>query len=378
MPRPGIYSSPSSPSAMAPSSRSGPHRVLKSQPTDAGPRFFRRQSLQEDLLGRGASHYSDHHHPHQRSSLRPSKISLPPITNAQAYLTTDMVVAQSTHDMRELLGYNMGDLDGRKSLFDIVLDEDRERVERLVTKIHEEIRQRDPSWNHWNAASVGALQGVSESQVQVLGVNAYNETLHLRRPEGNFIKIRIRANLSATTTTSLFFVLMAFTLANEMPPPLQLSHSTSYSSLRTPTPRTAPLHSPSFLTSGPQSPYSHPPVNMAMTSPMESARPRTMQHPPPPPPPLSQYSNPSPSPATSTFYRRPSDSPAAATMTPSTYCPPQQQQQGGLLQQSDLQLPPLKLASLPEYGRHRMSVSAAPTKVEMPRRERIGVREMLE
>jgi hypothetical protein len=342
--------------------------------------------LQDELLVRGQSHYSDHHHHHQRSSLRPSKISLPPITNAQAYLTTDLVVAKSTHDMRELLGYNnMGDLDGRKSLFDIVLDADRERVERLVVKIHEEIRQREPNWNHWTTASAGTIQGISESQVQVLGVNAYNETLHLRRPEGTFIKIRIRASLATTTATSLFFVVMAFTLANEMPPPLQLNHSTSYSSLRTPTPGTAPLHSPSFLTSGPQSPYSHPPVNMAMTSPMESARPRTMGHPPPPPPPqpLSQYTNPSPSPATSTFYRRPSDSPATATMTPTTFGAPQQQQQqpqqGGLLQQSDLQLPPLKLSSLPDYGRHRISVAAAaPTEVEMPRRERIGVREMLE
>lgn len=393
MQRPGVYSSPSSPSAMAPSARGGPHRVLKSQ-HDA-PRFYRRQSLQEDLLSR-ASNYSD-----QRGSQRPLKISLPPITNATAYLTTELLVAKSTESMRELLGYRMVDLDGQKSLFDIVLDTDRGKVEQLVSKIHAEIRERGPrepkQWPPRISTMCAAIQTITENQI-FMGMNTYDEMLHLRRPDGNYIRIRIRAQLASA---SFFFVIMAFSLANEMPPPLQLSHSTSYGSLhslRNPTPNTAPLHSPSFLTSsshlqiqsggsgpsGRQSPYSHP--GMSLTSPMES-RPRTLQYDPayPPPPPLSQHTNPSPSPVTTTFYR-PTGSPAAITPTGSTFPPPPQQErlQQERLQQSDLQLPPLKMNSLPDYGydnNNNRIVEGRPITrhVEIPaRRERIGVREMLE
>jgi len=368
MQRPGVYSSPSSPSIQGPA-RNGMHKILKSQPG-------RRQSLQEDILGR-ASNYSD--------PRRLSKFNLPPISDATAYLTTDLFVVKSTENMRELLGYSAAELDVQMSLFDIVLDTDRAKVDHLATRINEEIRERGnpPEWLTGHQLHA-RIQTVSEGEVAAAtrGTRTHSETLHLRRPEGTHIRIRIRAHAAVAPVA---FVVMVFSLANEMPPPLQLNHSASYSSLgslRTPTPSTTPsLHSPSFLTSGhlfqmqggpfgPQSPYSH--AAMLSTSPVES-RPRTMQHEPPYPP-FGQYPNPSQSPASSNFHRPPV-SPAALTPIGSVSGP-----HTSGLQQDGLQLPPLKLNSVPQYGNARRTSIVPPEEprpIEMPKRERIGVHEML-
>ena len=376
----GVYSLPSSPSSIPNSSRTGPHRILKSQP------FYRRQSLQEDVLGHAAN-YAD-----QRVAQRiaNTKISLPPITNATAYLTTELVVAKSTGSMRELLGYTVVELDRQRSLFDIILDTDRGKVEHLVSQIREEMREREHKPWMPSAQLFESIQAVNENHIPnaTSGSRTYSETLHLRRPDGNYIRIRIRATLAAT---SVYFVVMTFTLANEMPPPLQLTHSTSYQNLsslrgRTGAPTTPSLHSPSFshhiqAQAGPQSPYSHP--GMGLTSPLSDSRPRSIQQDPNYVQ-LAQYATMNAQSPVSSPYYRPPASPPSMTPPSRTYCAPAPQPPG--LQHGSLHLPPLQLKTLPDYGalgsreRERTAVATpqGPGRKETPRRERIGVREMLE
>jgi hypothetical protein len=389
MQRPGNHSSPSSPSAIPTSYRSSSHRILKSQVES--PRFSRRPSLtpREDILGHhtNSTSYFD-----QRHAPRQSRINLPPISHATAYLTIDLLVAKSNENMRDLLGYTAEELDCQKNLFDIVLNTDVEKVQHLSNRIRDEVRDRE--MKEWLSVPqlCAAIQAVDESQTpSIPGATTHSEALHLRRPDGQYLKIRIRAHLAFA---SVYFVVVVFSLANEMPPPLQLnSSSTSFinmNRLHAPTPGSgsnSSLQSPSFLTSthhlqvqggpsGPQSTFSH--TGISLTSPSES-RPRTIHHESIYPS-LTQYMNPSPSPAPSTFYR-PSMSPATVTPTGSTL---NAARQPAGLQQNDLQLPPLQLKSLPGYARieNRMQGSVVipeePSHIDTPKRERIGVREMVE
>ncbi|KAF8536789.1 hypothetical protein BDD12DRAFT_807491 [Trichophaea hybrida] len=389
MQRSGILSSPSSPSAVPTSYRSSSHRILKSQ-VDS-PRFSRRPSLtpREDILGHhtnGTSYFD------QRHATRPSRINLPPISNATAYLTIDLLVAKSNENMRELLGYTAAELDCQKSLFDIVLNTDVEKVEHLSSRIRDDIRDREPkSWLSIPQLCA-SIQAVDESQIPsaIPGAISHSEVLHLRRPDGQYLRIRIRAHLAFV---SVYFVVVVFSLANEMPPPLQLnSSSTPYinmNRLHAPAPGSgskSSLQSPSFLTThhlqvqgglpGPQSPFSH--TGAPSVSHLES-RPRTMHHESAYPP-FTQFMNPSQSPASSTFYR-PSISPANVTPTGLTFSTAGQ---SARLQQRDLQLPPLQLKSLAGYGGIENRIQGTvvtpeePILTETPKRERIDVREMVE
>lgn len=376
--RPGV-SSPSSPTSLSAPYRST-HRVLKSSTNDS--RYSRRPSLtpREEILGQPG--YFD-----QRVPQRQVKINLPPIADdATAYLTPNLLVVKSTEPLRELLGYPASELDCRKSLLDIVLRTDK--VHHLKSKIAADIAEREHRPTLDGLELFETIQSATENQISssIHGSKDHSEVLHLRRPDGQYLRIRIRANV---VCTSIYFVVMVFAIANEMPPPLQLSNNPTSmvgraNSIAGLTP---PLHSPSFLTStnhrhppkesaaGAQSPYGHPLIPMTY---LPEQRPRSVnseacfaQMPP------HQYPNPSPSPASTAVYRTPM-SPAILTPTGSNIG----------LQQYELQLPPLQLKThSPSIGgidRRRSSGMSSGVSSEgsyrmetIPRRERIGVEEML-
>ncbi|KAI5805142.1 hypothetical protein EDC01DRAFT_358657 [Geopyxis carbonaria] len=387
------------------------HRVIKAHPVD-NVRTYRRSSLtpKEEVENLASSYFE------VRSPRGPWRNDLPPQppSPAVAYFTTDLVVAKSTEPLRELLGCSATDLDGFKSLFDIVLTTDRDKVYRLSSRIQEEMAQRGLK-AHPSSQVYQVVQAIGEDEAAaaVQGSKLHSESLHLRHPNGQYLKIRIRANLAVT---SVCYVVIVFSMTNEMPPPLQLNpscltgsgiqqsqHSSKSVQLAQP-PLTSPslitpshhhhhqhvhpspsvqppLNSPSFLTSshqrqfqaepsGPQSPFAHP---GSMQSSSIESRPRTMQ-------PESSYSsltpymNPS-SPASSTFHHhRAPISPATATPTGIGFV-------ASGLQQSDLQLPPLLLKD-PQplsHPNHQRKINGEGEKyVQTPKRERIGVKEMLD
>lgn len=371
---PGVTSSPSSPTAFGPTYKSGTHRILKSQQDSSRHSLDRRLSLtpREDTLGNGSG-YFDQHRPPMSNVLPPIS---PPIFNATAFLTPDLLVAKSTDGMRELCGYSASDLDGVKSLFDIVLSTDIDRLEHLVDRFREEIQEREPA--RWSATPpIQTIEAVNENNIYpaTQGARTYAETLHLCRADGsNYLKIRIRAHLAFT---SVYFVVMVFSLTNEMPPPLQLNsagYSSGFHKMHSTTPGSTPtIQSPTFMPShhlqtaapsGPQSPYSHPGLPMTLES-----RPRIMQQESTYPP-LAPYG--AQSPVSATFYRPPMSPAAPGFGSPGT--------QPRAPHQNDLQLPPLK--TLPAFGgienRMRGTGTEEPRRIDLPRRERIGVREMLE
>lgn len=371
----------SSPTAIPVAYRTGTHRVLKSQSNESS-RFSRRPSLtpREETLGQTGGYFDD------RPSSRGPRFNLPsPVPNATAYLTCDLVVAKSTESVRELLGYAASELNGVRSLFDIVLPSDRDRLYRLSRKIQEEVSEREPNYlPPLSSTSVyAAIQSVTQGNIPAAthGSRDIQETLHLRRPDGHYLRTRIQINLAKT---SVFFVVVVFSLVTGIPPPLQFSNpQTPYSSQeRMYGPNQTippPLASPSFINpsqqrqlqgepSGPQSPYSlHP--HIALRSPIDS-RPRTMQSDFPS---LAQYANASaPSPASAGFppLRRPVSPIVPVYENPE---PPR-----------DLQLPPLQLRRVDSNGsdrdrNHLGATNERPSPSNStPRRERIGVLEMLE
>jgi hypothetical protein len=374
MQRPGIASSPSSPSGLSSSYRSGTHRVLKSQSSDI-TRYSRRPSLtpREEILGHATGYFDP-------ALQRPDRINLPPISNATAYLTTDLIVVKSTDSIRELLGYNKVELDCRMSLFDLVVEGDREKVYQLSNRILDEIREREPKSMLTKSQLHSNIQAVDDTRASTatLASRTHSDVLHLRRPDGQYLKIRIRANLAST---SVYFVVMVFSLITEMPPPLQLNPNTTMN--RSPVSvSTPPIPSPSFLTSanrpGSQAPFPH--SGAAVES-----RPRTLQ-PESSYPALAHYSNSVTSPGPSTYYRPP--------ISPAPMVPPASgfggQGMHALLHiQNGLQLPPLQLKSPPlplksperfdnKPDRIRNPDAREEASSQTPRRERIDVKEMLE
>jgi len=367
MQRPGIASSPSSPSGLSSSYRSGTHRVLKSQSSDT-TRYSRRPSLtpREEILGHATGYFDP-------ALQRPDRINLPPISSATAYLTTDLIVVKSTDGIRELLGYKTVDLDRRMSLFDLVLKEDHEKVYQLSSRILDEIREREPKMMLTESQLHSNIQAVDDTQASTatLASKTHSDVLHLRRPDGQYLKIRIRANLAST---SVYFVVMVFSLVTEMPPPLQLNPNTTMN--RSPVSvSTPPIPSPSFLTSanrpGSQAPFSHPGAAV-------DSRPRTLQ-PESSYPALAHYSNPATSPGSSTYYRHP--------ISPAPMVPPApgfggQGMHAPLHIQNGLQLPPLQLKSPERFDnkpdRVRNPDAREEASSQTPRRERIDVKEMLE
>lgn len=370
----------SSPTAIPVAYRTGTHRVLKSQSNESS-RFSRRPSLtpREETLGQTGGYFDD------RPSSHAPRFNLPsPIPNATAYLTTDLVVAKSTESVRELLGYTATELNAVRSLYDIVLPSDRDRLYRLSSKIQEEVAEREPGYlPPISSGSVYlAIQNVTQSDIPaaIHGSRAIQETLHLRRPDGHYLRTKIEINLAKT---SVFFVVIEFSLVTGIPPPLQFSNSQApYSGqdrMYTPTqPNPPSLSSPPFMNpshqrqlqgepSGPRSPYSlHP--NIGMRSPIDS-RPRTMQSDFPS---LAQYAS-VPSPASAGFppARRPVSPVVSAGPAYENSEPPM-----------DLQLPPLQLRRISSHSSDRdRKHSIASERLSPgsgPRRERIGVHEMLE
>lgn len=371
----------SSPTAIPTGYRTGTHRVLKSQSGESS-RYSRRPSLtpREETLGQTGGYFDD------RPSPRAPRFDLPsPIPNATAYLTTDLVVAKSTESVRELLGYSATELNAVRSLFDIVLPSDRDRLYRLSSRIQEEMSEREPNYMPPLSKSLVylAIQSVTQSDIPaaIQGSREIQETLHLRRPDGHYLRTRIQINLAKT---SVFFVVVEFSLVTGIPPPLQFGNSqvpyASQERIFTPNQNIPPpLTSPSFINpshqrqfqgepSGPRSPYSlHP--NVALRSPIDS-RPRTMQ---PDFPSLAQYAS-APSPASAGF--PPTRRPVSPVMSAGTVYensePPR-----------DLQLPPLQLRRMDSNGSNtdRSYLSSTDERSPSssgPRRERIGVREMLE
>lgn len=247
--------------------RASHHRVLKSQPTEP-LRFARRPSLtpREEILGQSGSHLEGRPPVRARGLLLPS-----PVLNATAYLTTELVIAKSSESVSELLGYAEHELIRVRSLYDMVLSSDRDKLYRLSRKIQEEVIERDPNYRApvSQDALYSAIQSVSEADITsavVVDSRDIQENLHLRRPDGHYLRTRIQINLAKT---SVFFVVVSFSLVTGIPPPLQFNSSTYsfgsqsrlYSPNQIPQP---PLTSPPFLTprqlqgepSGPQSPYS--------------------------------------------------------------------------------------------------------------------------
>lgn len=355
--------------------------MLKSQSNESS-RYSRRPSLtpREETLGQTGGYFDDRPSPHAPRFDLPS-----PIPNATAYLTTELVVAKSTESVRELLGYTAAELNAVRSLFDIVLPGDRDKLYRLSRRIQEEMSEREPSYlpPHSTSSVYLAIQSVTQNDIPaaIHGSREIQETLHLRRPDGHYLRTRIQINLAKT---SVFFVVVEFSLVTGIPPPLQFSNSQApYSSQeRMYTPNQTippPLTSPSFMNpshqrqlqgepSGPRSPYSlHP--NIALRSPIDS-RPRTMQSDFPS---LAQYAS-APSPASAGFppVRRPVSPVVSAGPVYENSEPPR-----------DLQLPPLQLRRIDSSGstrdmNHLGATDERSSPSNGPRRERIGVREMLE
>ncbi|CUS15752.1 unnamed protein product [Tuber aestivum] len=367
--------------------RTGPHRVLKSQPTDSH-RYNRRPSLtpREETLGQSGSYFDDRPLPRSRGLNLPS-----PVPNATAYLTTELVVAKSSENVRELLGYSEHELNRVRSLYDIVVPSDRDKLYRLSRRIQDEVTEREPNYRPPVSPDslYSAIQNVNQADIPSAthGSKDIQESLHLRRPDGHFLRTRIQINLAKT---SVFFVVVVFSLVTGIPAPLQFNSSQSslgsQSRMYTPGPQIPPppLTSPSFLTpsqqrqlqgepQGPQSPYSlHP--SIALSSPMDS-RPRTLQSESTFPS-LAQYAS-APSPASAGFpsVRRP--------VSPVASAPSSIYKSTAL--KNDLQLPPLQLKGITESSggdgktKNPSSASSDGTQASStPRRERIGVQEMLE
>ncbi|TGZ80859.1 hypothetical protein EX30DRAFT_364222 [Ascodesmis nigricans] len=370
------HSSPiSSPTAHSSSlSYRSSHRVLKSQPSLEHHRL-RRPTLtpREDNPSYTTTSYFDYH------DVRGSKISLPPINNpphATAFLTCDLVIVKSTERVRELLGYSERELDGRQNLLDIVLSSDRDEVHRLSDKIQDEIHQRVGRQTDVQPRALYPLiQDISEADIPVAtqGYRKHTGIFHFRRPDGSHLRIRMQATAGFQ---HVHFVVVDFSLAHEMPPPLQLHNGDS----PLPTPSSHPhsagsasgLNSPSFLTTGsqrplqpehfgPQSPYSNHHSALAIDRP-RSGHPDNHYHPPPPSTPSSQpqYAPyPSPTHPPSTYYNHPPPSSSYSS-------------KHGFISPESLQLPPLQLPPYSEPPRREHN------HYEVPRRHRIGVHEMLD
>ncbi|KAL7273073.1 hypothetical protein RUND412_004097 [Rhizina undulata] len=388
--RSDITSPLTSPTALPVSYRSVSHRILKSQSNDS-PRFTRRPSLtpREETLGQTGGYFDE------RPSPRNARFNLPsPVPHATVYLTTDLVVAKSTESVRDILGYSANELNRIKSLYDIVSNTDRDKLYRLSATIKDQIFEREPDYlfSVSQDALFSAIQNVNHEDISIAvqGSRDIQETLHIRRPDGHYLRTRVQINLAKT---SVFFVVVDFSLVTEIPPPLQFNNShpsfSPASSIFTPSHPT--LTSPSFLTpshtsrlpgepTGPQSPYSLYP-NMPLNSPMES-RPRSIQ-PESTFPSLAQYANASaPSPASSSFpsNRRPLSpgmiGPIYESLNAEQPVPP-----------CGLQLPPLRaiqsneMSSIGSSSEHRTmggnGSDERPVR-ETPRRERIGLSDMLE
>lgn len=372
-----VVSPLSSPTAITAPYRTGTHRVLKSQSNDSR---FRRASLtprEETLGGQNAGYFDD------RPSPITPRFNLPsPVPNAIAYLTTDLVVAKSTQSVHELLGYTAAELNGVRSLFDIVLSNDRDKLYRLSRRIQEEMSERGPNYlPPLSSHSVyAAIQNVTQSDIPsaIQGSKDLQETLHLRHPDGRYLRTRVQINLAKT---SVFFVVVVFSLSTGIPPPLQFNNQPApyqnQERVYTPGHSIPPISSPPFVgpsqqrlqgePSGPQSPYSlHP--HMALRSPIDS-RPRTMQSDFPS---LAQYANASaPSPGFPPV-RRPVSPVSTGTVYENSEPP------------INLQLPPLQLKRVESNGndwdRNHLNSSSDRRQSDSstPRRERIDVHEMLE
>ncbi|RPA89772.1 hypothetical protein L873DRAFT_1639656, partial [Choiromyces venosus 120613-1] len=183
--------------------RTGPHRVLKSQPTDSH-RYNRRPSLtpREETLGQSGSYFDDRPLPRSRGLNLPSLVP-----NATAYLTTELVVAKSSESVRELLGYSEHELNRVRSLYDIVLSSDRDKLYRLSRRIQDEVTEREPNYRPPVSPDslYSAIQSVNQADIPsaIHGSKDIQENLHLRRPDGHFLRTRIQINLAKT---SVFFV----------------------------------------------------------------------------------------------------------------------------------------------------------------------------
>lgn len=391
MQRPSIVSPLTSPTAITtPYRTAAPNRILKSQGDPSRHHSTRRPSLtaREDTLTT-QSHVTGYYS-HRLS--RQAKTGLPSDSNAIAYLTTDFVVARSTPSLREMLGYAIHDLDAKRQLSDIVLETDREKVSNLYRLIQQDNPERDHNFL-LPPGIISGIQSLREEEIVAASqmFPSHSETFHVQRPDSTYLRIRVRANLAKTS--SFYFIVVAFSYANEMPPPLQLTNSAvsgtaSYPGsatqprIQTPTPLVQ-QRSPTWMTTpqhihhhqyhaepaGTRSPYIHGHPQMTLPSPVES-RPRTMQTDTAFPS-LAQYAKLTPSPRTATFHPSLRNSPPRLTPTAPSF------PVSAALEQSDLQLPPLQLKELPGMGggEQRPGMVESP---ETPRRERIGVKEMLD
>ena len=212
IPRPGILSSPSSPTAFGPYKAStNTNRVLKSQQDPARHARDRRASLtpREDILGPSAGYFD--HHPHRAPIL-------PPIAPASAYLTPELLIARSTEGMRELFGVaSAAELDGAASLFDLVARGDAARLQQLVAAFRAEMRERGPARWAPAPASDAALHAAAQA------ARTHTATLHVLRPGARApLALRVRANLARLDAYVVVMVFAPAAGAYEPPPPHRL------------------------------------------------------------------------------------------------------------------------------------------------------------
>ena len=298
----------------------------------------------------------------------------------KAFLTVELVIAWSTKQLREFLGYQEHELNCVKSLFDIVLPDDRDRLYRLSRQIQDEVHMKDAAYLFPPTQTVyAAIRNTPMDDVvhASKGSRMLQETLILRLPNGRKYRTAIRIQV---IRASVFFVVAELVSVLELTqfnptsptqygPPLPPDSVPSHAHI-------PPLASPNQQfspgdSSGPQSPYSLQHTR-GLLSPA-GCRPRSL-HSESTYPSLAQYAN-SSSPGTSPNWARNSHPHNA---THQSLNPRRHSDQP--LASSSLTLPPLRLlTSLDRPSSAEDYIKPEPVGSDpMPMPKRIAVEDVLQ
>ncbi|KAI5785583.1 hypothetical protein DFH27DRAFT_528487 [Peziza echinospora] len=281
-----------SPTTVLPTYRPNTHRVIKAQ-SDTHSRMsraFNSYGIRSPQATQLVRYFDDSPAP---TSYAVSQSDL------KAFLTTELVIAWSTETLRGFLGYQEHELNCVKSLFDIVSQDDRERLYRLSAKIQDEVREKDRAYLSPPRESVyQAIQSMPVTDVMKASTASriYEETVYVKQPGGRKCRTNIRIQV---VRASVFLVVADFMPIKEVQsnsqyhaippnpqgPPTQyaprLSQPTLPSMLSPPVP-------PYATDVPPQQPYSLYPTR-GLPSPVDS-RPRSI-HADATYPSLAQYAN---------------------------------------------------------------------------------------
>ena len=187
------------------------YRVIKSQTGDSHSRLSRslnNYSLRSPQSSHPTSYFDDR--PVQGGYTVPQ-------SELKALLTNDLVIAWSTEQLREFLGFQEYDIRKCvKSLYDIISPDDRDRLYRLPSQIQAEVQMQDSTYRPPPPATVYAeIQKTTMAEVAHACAHSrvLQETLDLRLPSGRKYRTIIRIWV---VRTSVFFVVAEMASVTEL------------------------------------------------------------------------------------------------------------------------------------------------------------------